>query len=927
MKKLNVHGWQTFKCHGRLYCGFKISGRSFKTIRCLTGIRGLNLIEKKGLIKSIAFVVFIISLLWVPLSESNAAEHVTLQLKWKHQFQFAGYYAAVEKGYYQKNGLNVTLVEGRPGQNEIDDVISGQANFGVGMADILLSRLKGKPVVVLANIFQHSPSVLLAMKSSGISSAQDLFGRKIMMTPGYKSAELQAMLISEGVPINKIKIFSPSWKFEDLVSGKVSAMASYISSGPYYFKKKNLPYILISPRSYGIDFYGDNLFTSEQEIRHHPDRVKRFIDASLKGWQYALKNPEEIIDIILSKYASDKKNITRDFLINEARAYQSLILPDFVKIGHINPGRWKHIADTYVQLGMADQGYRLDGFIYDPVSRVFDWGHWAVKSSVGVILLAFGLVTVLLFVNRRINKEIVVRKKAEKESRESQKLFKAVFEQTGGYCMLLRPTDNGIPEILDANQAACDAHGYTKEEIIGRPVADLDDEEGKKQCRRNTEIILSGQTLAIENIHMRKDGSTFPVAVYANKVELSDRQPLIVTTEFDITEKKKAEADRAKLENQLQQVKKMESIGQLAGGIAHDFNNILYPIIGFTQLSQDDLPENHPVQENLQDILNGAKRARDLVKRILLFSRQVEPQMKPHQLQPVIQETFRLLRSTIPANIRLELNLYTGNDYVLCDTSEIHEIVLNLCTNAYHSIVHDQGKITISLKRQNPGQELNLSPGNYLCLSVQDNGVGIPENLKTKIFEPYVTTKDVGHGSGLGLAVVYGLVQNYKGGISVDSSPGQGSVFHIFLPVVDHQAVQDDLDPKDTNPPSEANQQILFVDDEPAIVKLGVRALERKGYRVNGMESAAKALAVFESAPAEFDLVITDMAMPDMVGSDFARRILDIRNDIPIIICSGFSEDLEQFKKEEGRVTTFLDKPLLVEDLVKTVRRLLDSHT
>lgn len=879
--------------------------------------------RNKNIIQQVLYFFLIISILLFPISQSVAVENVTLQLKWTHQFQFAGYYAAIEKGYYNQKGLDVSLVEGKPGQNEIDEVVSGRANFGVGMADILLARFKGQSVVVLANIFQHSPSVILTMKESMISSPQDLFGKKIMMVPGYKSAELQAMLVNEGISIDKVTILKPTWKLDDLIDGRVSAMASYISSAPYFLKKKNLSYVIIPPTSYGIDFYGDNLFTSEQEIKHHPNRVRAFREASIKGWQYAMENPEEIIDIILLKYASGKENITKDFLINEASVYQNLILPDFVKIGHINPGRWKHIADTYVKLGMTDKDYSLEGLIYDPVMAKFDWGHWSIKAGIGVILLAFGWVTFLVFVNRRINKEIEVRKKVERKSRENKELFRAVFEQAGGYCLLLQPTDNGIPTILDANEAACRAHGYTRDEMIGSPVADLDDEEGKKLVRERTKIIMSGKTLVVENDHLHKDGSVFPVAVYANRIDFEDRPPIIVSTEFDISDKRKAEAEKRILETHLQQAQKMESIGKLAGGIAHDFNNVLYPIIGFTQMSMEELPKTHPVQENLQDILSGAKRARDLVKQILLFSRQKEQVLSPNSLKPLIEEALKLLRMTIPANIDIEANLYDGKDYVLCDATEIHEVVMNLCTNAYHSMELDGGRIKISLNKIQPDTDLKLPPGDYICLSVNDNGIGISDTIKDKIFEPYYTTKGIGKGSGLGLSVVHGIVKNYKGGIEVKSSHEKGTTFNIFLPIVENDVEIENEQEKENK--LFGNERILFVDDEKSIVKLGVRSLEKMGYTVAGIESSIEAFALFKSKPNNFDLVITDMAMPGMEGTELSQKIFEIRPDMPIILCSGFSNKIDKEKAKKLNIKSFIDKPILMGALVKEVRGILDK--
>ncbi len=396
----------------------------------------------------------------------------------------------------------------------------------------------------------------------------------------------------------------------------------------------------------------------------------------------------------------------------------------------------------------------------------------------------------------------------------------------------------------------------------------------------------------------------------------------MVGSHIDITEQKRAEKDKTILESKLQQAQKMETIGQLAGGIAHDFNNILYPILGFTQMVKDELPKTHKVQDDLDDILDGAKRARDLVKRILLFSRQKEQILEPLILRPVIEETLKLIRSSIPANINIQHDFYNGEDYVLCDPTGIHEIVMNLCTNAYHAIEGDEGLLKIGLTKAKPPENFNLPSGNYICLSVGDNGFGIPIDKIDKIFEPYFTTKDIGKGTGLGLSVVHGIVKDYQGDIQVVSNPGEGTIFNVFLPITSQT---NDYLQQQSLQSLGGNERILFIDDEPSIMKLGVRILEKKGYNVTGIQLPSDALSLFSSKPNDFDLIITDMAMPGMVGSHLAKKVLDIRADIPIIICTGYSEKLDTLERKSLNIKAFIDKPILVEDLISKVREVLDQ--
>lgn len=481
-------------------------------------------------------------------------------------------------------------------------------------------------------------------------------------------------------------------------------------------------------------------------------------------------------------------------------------------------------------------------------------------------------------------------------------------------------------EITKCNQTLCRMTGYAREEMVGRSVFFLYHQDCLDDARETfQEFVATGAVHNAELQLKRKDGAKIDVML--NVSAIRDPQGRISHSRSswrDITELKKARAEKKSLEKKLQQAQRMESVGKLAGGIAHDFNNILYPIIGFTQLSQKELPKDHPVQENLRDVLDGAKRARDLVRRILLFSRQQDQTLKPTVLQPVINESYRLLRATIPANINLERTLYDGRDLVLCNASEIHEMILNLCMNSYHAIIDNRGTITIGLEKTAPPAETGPPGSEYVCLSVRDDGAGIPENIKEKIFEPYVTTKEIGKGSGLGLSIVYGIVKNCRGSIRVDSTPQHGTVFKIFLPVTTRSA---DTDKKTENKGvhGSGNERILFVDDEKPIVKLGVKALEKKGYRVTGVSDSSEAFRIFQSHPNDFDLVVTDMAMPGMIGSELAKRIIDIRPDIAIIICSGYSERLDRIKAEELNVKQFIDKPLLLEDLIAKVRDVLDT--
>lgn len=311
-----------------------------------------------------------------------ALDKVVLQLKWRHQFQFAGYYAAIAQGYYRDAGLEVELREAQPGHDPLDEVVEGNAQYGVGTSNVILARAEGKPVVVLAVIYQHSPFVLLISEDSGFKDIHDLADQPIMMEPD--AAELLAYFQSEGVDPKKLHLLPHSFDVQDLLNKKAAAMSAYSTDEPYHMRSAGEEYLVFTPRASGIDFYGDNLFTTEQEIEKHPERVQAFLKASLKGWEYAMAHREEIIDLILRDYNRGK---TREQLRFEAEETAKLVHPELIELGYINPGRWRDIARTYEEVGMLPADFSLKGFLYERALRLdLRWLYWV---GGGFLLIAW----------------------------------------------------------------------------------------------------------------------------------------------------------------------------------------------------------------------------------------------------------------------------------------------------------------------------------------------------------------------------------------------------------------------------------------------------------------------------------------------------------------------------------------------------------
>jgi PAS domain S-box-containing protein len=471
------------------------------------------------------------------------------------------------------------------------------------------------------------------------------------------------------------------------------------------------------------------------------------------------------------------------------------------------------------------------------------------------------------------------------------------------------------------NRKAAAQYGYTPQEFFSAIVGlDLIHPKDRRRAMRNFQKIINGDPSGLtEYESVRKDGSTFPSLYHSAPIRQAGNTIGIRGFIIDISEKKSMEA-RIKL------AQKMESIGTLAGGVAHEFNNILGIIIGNCELAIDGLNRNTPVQNYLKEIFAASLRAKEVVQQILRFVSKIPSEKKPLQISAVIQEALPLIRATLPKNIVLRTQIAGGSEIVLANATEIHQIVLNLCANATHAMKDRGGELSIeltlvTLEENGAAAYEGLNPGRHAQLLVRDTGAGIEPGIMDRIFEPYFTTKAVDEGLGMGLAVVYGLVKHCEGAIKVSSRVGQGTWVEVMLPLVEARDLQ--ITGKTPQAPS-GSERILFIDDEAALVKISILTLERLGYRVHGETESQSALALFKNDPHRFDLVITDLCMPHMDGERLAQALLQIRPEIPIILCSGYGEriDREQFKRLAIRAR--VAKPLVTTELARIIRSVLD---
>jgi signal transduction histidine kinase len=385
--------------------------------------------------------------------------------------------------------------------------------------------------------------------------------------------------------------------------------------------------------------------------------------------------------------------------------------------------------------------------------------------------------------------------------------------------------------------------------------------------------------------------------------------------------------DQRRLQDQLAQAQKMESIGTLAGGIAHDFNNILGAIMGYSELTLNDLPEGTEARENMSEVVKATYRARNIVRQILTFSRKSEESRSPISVPLVVKEVLRFIRASIPTTIEIRDDIDPDSGRIMGDSNQLHQVVMNLCTNAHHAMREEGGTLEVRLDRivldrHSAADPHGLAEGSYVRLSVSDTGSGMDAETIERIFEPYFTTKEKDEGSGLGMAVVHGIVKGYGGTVAVESTPGEGSTFIIYLPRIE---TSEDMEPAELGPLPRGTEKVLFVDDEMPLARLGQKMLEKLGYRVDVTTNSAEALEKVRSDPQGWNIIITDQTMAGLTGSRLAAELLSIRPDLPIIICTGYSDIMDKEKAEKIGVRDYLMKPLDRAVLARTVRRALDE--
>ncbi|MFH1156692.1 MAG: ATP-binding protein [Pseudomonadota bacterium] len=534
--------------------------------------------------------------------------------------------------------------------------------------------------------------------------------------------------------------------------------------------------------------------------------------------------------------------------------------------------------------------------------------------------------SLILFV--LLKREIGHYLKAEKRLLESERNYRSIFENAvEGF---FQSTPQG--RFIDVNPAFSDMLGYASPRELVEDIADISQQYYLDPADRQTYKQLLEADGFVEGFEFRvrkKDGT--PIWVSNSTRAIHDDDGHVIRYEGivnDITARKLDEQEKERLQSQLMQAHKMEAVGTLAGGIAHDFNNLLGIILGNAELALDDIPEAVQAREYLGEIKTASLRAKDVVVQLLRFARKSDQVRKRILLQDMIHGTLALLRSSMPVNIDIRCHLTDEPATILADPTQIHQVIINLCINAAHAMP-DGGALDICLDSavnwdETIDPKLPLKPGRYFSMSISDTGHGIEPEYLGRIFEPYFTTKEVGKGTGMGLAVVHGIVTVLGGGIAVKSRKGEGSEFKVFLPSADGPADQMSGGPVGDLP--RGRERILFVDDEAGLATLGEERLQRLGYSVEVRTSPLEALSLFRSDPGGFDLIITDMTMPEMSGYVLVERALEIRPDMRFVLCTGYNDSVNREKASALGIAGFLEKPHEKRALALMVRTVLDGR-
>ncbi len=891
----------------------------------------------------IACIIFLSNIF--PIFQAEAAEKVSLQLRWDNQYQFAGYFAAVWKGYYDEAGIDVEIRSAIQPNNKIlsavKEVSEGRADFGIGAADILIGIDEGADLSVLAAIFQQSATRFYYKESTRIDSLADLTRLRVARKlDDLLDVEFQAMLRSEGIDPSSIPAAEHVPGSDHLIKGLVDVMPGYSITVPYFEETTGVKLREIRPSTYGIDFYGDSIFSTRRLTKEKPKLVQKFIKASIKGWEYALGHPEEIA----GKIARDLPRLApidnvSAFNRFQIKGVENLTLFAVVELGHINPNRWRRMHDFLKQIGIVKNELNLQNFIFDPVRSEMEKNR-KTKEILIVLISVIVIVTSLLFTWIKVLRKTIEKRTNDLRNtneilRQSEEKFKCIYHQSP----IAIEIYNAEGLLVDANPQCLELFGINDlGEVKGFKLFDDPNlPPGAKEDFLRVISVHYAHEFDFNLVRYKKlyktsrSGKAF-INVHITPLfhpnnELSG---YLVQVE-DITERKRVEAENEKLQEQLFQIKKSESLDRMAGSIAHHFNNLLSVVMGNLELVLDDLPDDAENRENLSQAFEAGGKAAEVSQQMLRYLGHISGNQTTINLSDVCRQSLALLQSALPRDVTLNVDLPDSGPFVHADADQIQQVLTNSFSNAQESLPDNKGIIGLIIQTVSHEEiptskrfPLDWQPRDitYACLEISDTGCGISKEDIVKIFDPFYTTKFIGRG--MGLPVTMGILKTHDGCITVDSQPENGTVFRIYLPLTTEK--KPFKHEKVTKPKENVGNgdTVLLIEDEESVRNTVKIMISRLGYKVIEAQDGVEAVRLFQEHQNEIDCVLSDLTMPRMNGWETLTALREKGADVPVILASGYDENTVMAGDHPELPQAFLNKPYsmaaLKDVLLKIIR-------
>lgn len=886
------------------------------------------------------FFLLILSPVHAAQADEQAHHDVTIQLHWQHQFQFAGIYAAKEKGYFQQAGLNVDIQTGFT--HPYDEVESGEVEFGLSGTGIVVEYLKGRPLVALGATFQNSPYVWLVRADSGIYSAQDFIGKTV--TRQSYADDLAAIFLKEDIDTSQIHFVPPkATDIDDLIAGRVDALTAYISNEPFKLAQQQLPYRVIAPKDYGISFYSDILFTSQDFLDSHPQQVKAFREAIYRGWQYAAEHPQEIIELILDKYNSQNKS--RSHLQFEADQLIKLSLYPTVEFGHMTQSRWQQIGEIYQDLGLYDSVGDLDAFLYQE-SDTRDWAFLLSQIFVGLVILAVISLLLKRHHDKRLHRTIHQHtEELKQELRKREELEAAARQESLRLQTLL---DNTIDSVItinhqgiieNYNKASIALYGYQPEEVIGQNITMLMPASYRDLHKLGMSRFLSteqsrilGKPVEVEAQH--KSGKTFPIELTISDFQWQGEY-LFTGIARDIS-KQKAE-QQALIEAKQIAERANNAKSEFLSAMSHELRTPLNGILGFAQLLMSDREQSlsKPQIKSVRQIIYSGEHLLTLINDVLELSKIEAGNIKTSSdhvhISSVFEECLPMLQ-TLAKQYDVHVDVLDNNDcVVIADFTKLKQVFINLVTNA---IKYNKagGKVLISSSVQTHNSTLKLT--------ITDTGQGIAADRQSQVFtaferlgQEYANIE----GSGVGLSVSKRLIEAMGGSIDFASTEGQGSSFWIELPLSTQQenvlpitprllsSTEDAmlLERRGDSKRSKQRRHVLYIEDNPANIRLIEVFFSRYEHIcLHTCESAEAGLEQLKTMIP--DVILLDINLPGMSGIELSRVMQENPDfaDIPVIALTAAAMQ-ENIDAAVGLFQAYITKPVDFGLLTRTLQAYL----